>query len=193
MIEGVVDSKEIEGYLEKFPEETLGAAKILINAALFRADARVKKNFKGPLNSRTGALKRSIGHSTTGMSIDKIHGSLYSKANVKGTIIKYAPIHEYGGEIKAKNAYKKLPGGPYLNIPAPANLTPAGVQRRSAKSVFQAGGIIPKGKKVVLLNGEIMFYLVKKVDIPARLGMRKAADDEVPSLLADLAEAVGDY
>jgi len=100
----------------------------------------------------------------------------------------YAPIHEYGGVIKAARAYRKVPGGPYLNIPASANKTKAGVMRYTAKDVFQMGGYIRRiGRRWgVMLGKQLMFTLHKEVTIPARLGFRDAVDAEIPTLLSEL-------
>jgi hypothetical protein len=57
--------------------------------------------------------------------------------------------------------------------------------------VFKSGGYIipisaPKIKYAVMLNGVAMFWLVKSVDIKARLNMIKTSFDEVPTLLSNL-------
>lgn len=136
------------------------------------------------LQSRTGALARSIRTSITGTQLKDIRGRVF-------TDVIYAPIHEKGGTVTAKNAYKSLPGGPFLNIPADANKTPAGIMRETAKVVFNTGGFIvkikaAKAKYAVIKNGRVMFWLVKSVTIKATLGMVKAAEDEVPTLLSNL-------
>lgn len=187
----VVGLEEVKGWLSKFPEETYQTARDAIHSAMFRAKAKTQQNAKTILKVRSGALRRSIRFSTSGKTLSTIRGSFYAAHKEKGATVAYAPIHEYGGTIKAKNAYKKVPGGPYLNIPAKANKTPAGVMRSSARQVFQNGGFI-RGRTIVL-KGKVMFYLVKQVKIRARLGMNKAAEDEIPTLLGELQNLIGEY
>jgi hypothetical protein len=59
-----------------------------------------------------------------------------------------------------------------------------------AREVFNAGGFIAK-KTVFNAAGEPMFWLVKSVRIPARLGMLEAAEDEIPTILSDLQAIIG--
>lgn len=183
--------QEVNEWLKILPEETFTAAKTIFHKRLFEAKATTQQNATTKLHVRTGALKRSIHFEVKGTSIKTLRASLHAAGKVGGQTIKYAPINEYGGTIRAKNAYTRVPGGPYLNIPAPDNKTPAGVMRMGAREVFNQGGEI-KGR-AVYLNGVAMFYLVKSVDIPARLGMNDAADDVVPSLLRDLQLQIGGY
>jgi len=142
------------------------------------------------LKRRTGQLARSFNSKVTGETLKTLGASVY-------TTSPYAPMHESGGTIEAKRAYMMLPGGPYLNIPSSANKTPAGVMRRSATEVFAAGAYIakisaPKAKYAVFEKGSglPMFWLVKSVDIPARLGMKKEAGDEASTLLSNLHDAM---
>lgn len=135
------------------------------------------------LNSRTGLLRRSIKTSNKGNTLDTLHSSVF-------TDVKYAPIQEKGGVVKAKNKYVGVPGGPYLNIPLTANKTAAGVMRRGARAIFSTGGFIIKSKagNYLVMSGEgvPMFVLKKQVTIPARLGMQEAAEEQVPTLLSTL-------
>lgn len=187
----VVGLEEVQGYLKKFPDETYQNARDAIHNAMFKAKATTQQNTRTRLKVRSGALRRSIRFATSGKTLSTIRGSFYAAHKEKGATVAYAPIHEYGGTVKAKNAYKKVPGGPYLNIPAKANKTPAGVMRSSARQVFQNGGFI-RGRTVIL-NGKVMFYLVKQVKIRPRLGMNKAADAEIPTLLGELQDMIGEY
>ena len=135
---------------------------------------------------------RSLRTSVTGTTLKTLRASFYSAANVAGTEVKYAPMQEIGGIIRAKNAYKNMPGGPFLNIPGKANLTAAGVMRKSAKQVFDEGGHII-GRTVHNKDyTELMFYLVKEVTIPARLGMVDAGTDQIPTILSGLRDLIGE-
>lgn len=187
----VVGLGEVQHWLEQFPEESFQNARDAIHNAMFRAKAKTQKNATTILKVRSGTLRRSINFSTSGKTLSTLMGSFFAANKKGGATLSYAPIQEYGGTIKAKNAYKKVPGGPYLNIPAKDNKTPAGVMRKTARQVFQNGGFI-RGRTIVL-KGKTMFYLVKQVKIRARLGMNKAAEDEIPTLLGDLQKLIGEY
>lgn len=172
--------------LENLPETLATNAKKIFNRTALRAHASVSRNIGNgtPLYNRTGNLKRSLKPYVEGNKLADIKSGVY-------TDVIYAPIQEAGGTIRAKNAYLGLSGAPYLNIPSDYNKTPAGVQRLSARDVFNRGGyIVPingaKARYAVMLDGRPMFWLVNEVTIPARLGMRKAADEEVPTLLSEL-------
>lgn len=152
----------------------------------------------GPLYRRTGALARSIQTEVIGSDIGTLSASLFS-ANPGGEkAVVYAPIHELGGTVKAKNKYMGVPGGPYLNIPLPANKTAAGVTRRSARTVFASGGTLARagtrwfviGKPTTKSKRIVpMFILVKQVVIPARLGMLSTATSYLPDILAGIRQA----
>lgn len=182
---------EIQKYLKKLPVESFDTAKLYFSQAAFAADAKIKRNATDILKVRSGALKRSIRFEVKGTSIATLRASVYAAGKVGGQTIKYAPIHEYGGTIRAKNAYHGVQGGPYLNIPARANKTASGVTRMGAREVFNQGGYIVG--KVVYLNGAAMFFLVKQVKIPARLGMTEAVDNVIPTLLSNIQRSIGEY
>ena len=132
--------------------------------------------------------------SVTGTKLSSLRASIYSAANVGGIPVAYAPIHEYGGTIKAIDKYTGVPGGPYLNIPTGSNKTAAGVMKMSAKMVFDDGGYIQKSKAGnwgVFLGSQMMFVLKKQVKIPARLGMADAAESQIPTILSSLQELIG--
>ena len=179
-----IRDKGLRTYLENLPSGMFQAAKQAISSAVANTHERVVTNTT--LHRRTGALMRSIHTETHGESLGKLGGSVFSK----GT--RYAAIQETGGVVKAMRAYRGVQGGAYLNIPLQANKTAAGVTRQTAKQVFRAGGVIIKSRRgnyIVLSNiGTPMFVLKKQVTIPARLGMQKAADDEVPLLMGRLRE-----
>lgn len=180
-IEGLQDVQRV---IKQLPETMFAGAKREFNRAALNVHARVSDRVRGgsPLHSRTGALRRSIRFKTYGGSLKTLHSDIWA-----GTI--YAPIHETGGTIKAKKAYRGVDGGPYLNIPLPPNKTAAGVTRLQAREVFQRGGYIVlglSGNHVVMLDDQPYFVLKKQVKIPARLGMQKEAAREVPVLLGRL-------
>jgi phage gpG-like protein len=186
---------EVKAYLKRLPERTFKDAKKVFSEAVFKADKKIKDNATDKLKVRTGALRRSIVSVVSGSDLDILRASVGSASKVGGLELVYAPIHEFGGTVRAKKAYKRVPGGPYLNIPLPSNKTAAGVTRLQAREVFSQGGTVIKtksGKYGILLNGQMMFILKKQVVIPARLGMIKAAEDEVPTMLSRLANLIGE-
>lgn len=185
---------ELKAYFKTLPEDTFEIAKSELGAASLRVQKEVVGRFRAGsegsggtrLYSRTGKLRRSILTTNKGTKLENVTSSVFSKKI-------YAPIQEEGGTITAKNAYTRVPGGPYLNIPLRANKTRAGVTRMQAREVFAAGGSLfqsRRGNWLVALNGQLMFVLVKSVTIPARLGMQEEAEDEVPTLLSSLRTAV---
>ena len=190
-----VNFAEFERYLKDLPEEIFDDGKKVFKKAVLDAQSQVESNFGPKLKSRTGVLKRSINTSVSGKDIDSLEASLYGSASAKGSQMVYTLMQEYGGEVVAKNAYRTVPGGPYLNIPTRSNKTAAGVMRLGPREVFRQGGYIAKTKKNqwgVFLKGQMMFVLVKKVTIPAQLGMREAAEDQVPTILSRLQNLIGE-
>lgn len=180
---------EVRTFLSNLPEDLFKKSKLIFRKTAFSIENKTKKNATDILKVRTGNLKRSIGSEVGGNSLSELNLSVYAAGKIGGQTVVYAPIQELGGVIKAKNAYKNVPGGPYLNIPGLANKTAAGVQRMSAKQVFANGGFI--NGRTVMRGGDdnarafdVMFYLVKSVTIKPRLGMVDAATDEIPTMLA---------
>lgn len=126
------------------------------------------------LARRTGDLARSIQTSVKG-SPPNI-SSLEMRAVSAG--VPYAPIHEFGGTVRAKNAK-------FLTIPAKDNLTAAGVARHPSARAFFASPTVGEGKPFILRKGGkawivigkaggkgllFLWTLKKEVKIPARLG-----------------------
>jgi len=187
---------EISDYLNKLPDKTFDEAKKVFQEAVLDADKEVKLRFSSKIiHSRTGTLRRSLRTSLTGSSLRNLRASFFSSANVAGVPVKYAPLQEFGGVIKAINKYSGVPGGPYLNIPTKSNLTPAGVMKKSAKELFNAGAHIHKSKAGnwgVFIGDKMMMVLKKKVVVPARLGMIDAADDQIPTILSKLIVLIGE-
>lgn len=178
-------ANDVLDLIEALPERVYAGARTAFSKAVFASQAETLSHLSGnPLQTRTGQLARSIRPEVTGSDLATLTGRLYSD-------MVYAPIQEAGGTVTAKRAYMGVPGGPYLNIPTQANKTPAGVQRMTAQQVFAQGGHIRRLHDVfgygVFLGDQMMFILKKQVTIPARLGMRQAADDQIPTLLSDIA------
>lgn len=176
--------EDLERFLGTLPERLHANAKKAYRSAVFGAQRDVTNNLKGtPMQSRTGSLARSILPEVKGSKLSDLSGRIYSTS-------RYAPIHEYGGVVKARDKYLGVPGGPYLNIPQDANKTPAGVMRMGAREVFDQGGYI--AGRGVYLDGELMFVLVRQVTIKAQLGMRDAAEERVAGLIEELRNIVLD-
>lgn len=185
MANPVVALKGIEDVMkmvDRLPKHVFENAKNAFRTATFGVQETVLKRLRGqPLQSRTGNLGRSIIPKVTGTTLAELDARVYSTAG-------YARIHELGGTINARDKYRWLPGGPYLNIPTDANKTPAGVMRMSSTEVFRGGGKVMMGPEGfgLYLNGDRMFRFAKRVVIPARLGMVAAGEAAVPTLLSDL-------
>ncbi|HKJ77746.1 MAG TPA: hypothetical protein VKA64_11140, partial [Gammaproteobacteria bacterium] len=156
-----------------------------------------------PLKRRTGQLARSIKTRMEGNRLGNLRGVVYTDPSVAP----YAGVQETGATIRAKDAYAYLPGGPYLAIPTDENKTPAGVTRRTPREVHQNGGFVapitaPKANYAVFQEDWLpdshtvdltpMFWLVRQVTIPPRLGMRETTEEEIPTLLSDLSGMIED-
>jgi len=178
----LVGLDDVRSLIDELPEHTFDVARAAISDAVLNTHAKVS-SFSGGLHSRSGVLKRSLKTELNGTRLNELRGDVY-------TDVKYAPIHEKGGTVRAIGKYVRVPGGPYLNIPLSANKTAAGVMRMNARQVFSAGGYIIRSRAgnylVMSGTGQPMFVLKKQVTIPARLGMVKAAEDEIPTLLSTL-------
>lgn len=184
----VVNLSEVSDFIKKIPEESFDILKQELATSVFNADRNIKTNTD--LNRRTGNLMKSITNEISGTSIANLRASIFTDCI-------YAGIHETGGTVTAKNAYRGVSGGPYLNIPGKANLTSAGVMRQTPKMVFDNGGFI-MGRTVMRGGGDearrydVMFYLKKSVTIPPRLNMVKSVEDEVPTLLSRFSSRFGE-
>ncbi|KKN41610.1 hypothetical protein LCGC14_0721430 [marine sediment metagenome] len=192
-----VNLAEVQQYLDDLPEDTFDDAKLVFQTAVLEAHKTVSKNLKSKLNSRTGTLARSIRTEVKGTTLRTLRAALFGARDVGGKELVYTLVQEFGtgglpgGVIRAKNAYKGVPGGPYLNIPVGVNLTPAGVQRLSAREVFSQQGAHIRGR-AVFVGDKMMFALVKQVKIKPRLGMRDAVDAEIPTVLSSLQDLIGE-
>lgn len=190
----LVGMDEIRQYLSVLPGRAFDQAREAFDETAKsvhrKVSDRVRDGAGGTLHSRTGQLRRSLRYKVYGSTLKTLGAHVYSAREVAS----YAPVHELGATIRAKNAYRTLAGGPYLNIPSNFNKTAAGVQRLPAREVFMRGGyIVPlsgarKARYMVMLDGKPYFWLVKEVTIPPRLRMIATAEDEVPTLLSRLRE-----
>lgn len=176
---------ELRNELRVMPERLFSSVKRETRVATLAVQSTVVGNIsRGPLHSRTGALARSIQAEVAGDRLSTLRASVFSDK------VPYARIQEEGGTIVAKKAYRRTPGGPYLNIPTRENKTASGVTRMTAQQVFAAKGYIRKsrlGNYLVFgtLKGRVvpLFSLKKSVTLPARLGMKDSANKEAAALL----------
>ena len=197
----VTNLQEVVNFLNAMPVETFGQAKTVFSKAVLSASNKTKDNAANILKIRTGLLKRSIKFDVAGTNVHNLRARVYSASVVGGKPVIYAPLHEGKPDgsdttIRAIDKYMGVPGGPYLNIPGQQNKTPAGATRMKAREVFNAGGFIMG--RTVMRGGtnemrmyDVMFFLVKSVEIKPRLGMLKAAEAEIPTILSDLQAIIG--
>lgn len=180
---------EVRAMLTKFPDETFQAAVKAMRVATVNAKRTVQGNFTSyssgsrggsRLQNRTGDLRSSIRRETSGKNLADLFSRVFSDDE-------RAAIHEFGGTITAKSKYMRVPGGPYLNIPTPSNLSGSGATIMSPGEVFATGGYIFQSRSgnwiVSTKGGTPMFALVKSVTLKPRLGMNEAVEDEIPTLL----------
>jgi len=193
-----INMAELKDYILDVPEKSFDAAKMVFKKAVLAADTEVKGRFGSKIQSRTGSLRRSLATSVSGHEISNLQASFYAAAYAGGLPLLYTLAQEKGAKIRAIDKYKKVPGGPYLNIPVLDNLTAAGVMRMSAREVFKAGGYIAKrrhkfGTKKwgVFLKGKLMFVLRKEVTLKPRLGMVDAGEKQIPTILSSLLKLIG--
>ena len=193
-IEGL---EAVNQLLADLPEESFEVAQRAMRRAAFRGQRRIQGRFESnpetSLRNRTGNLQRSIRSSVRGNSLASLSAEVFTDSI-------YAPIHETGGVIKARNAFRSLDGGPFLAIPSEQNQTEAGVTRYSVRDAFTLGGFlrrirIPNRAQYFIADGELgdpLFWLVPSVEIPARLRMTQTVVDQIPSLINELnAELLG--
>lgn len=186
---------DVRDYILDIPEKSFDDAKMVFKKAVIAADSEIKGRFGSEIQSRTGSLRRSLGTFVDGNQLSNLQASIYAAAYAAGVPLVYTMAQEFGGTIKAIDKYKKVPGGPYLNIPVFSNLTAAGVMRMGAREVFKAGGYIAKfgGRKWgVFLKGKMMFVLRKEVTLKPRLGMIDAAEKQIPTILSSLQNLIGE-
>lgn len=178
---------EVYRLLQQMPDETFKILQSVFRDTILTVHKKVTNKFVGgPLHNRTGLAAKSFKTALTGNSLDTIKGSVFSGL-VNGQPLVYIPLHEFGGTIVAKNAYKFLPGGPFLNIPLAANRTPSGIQQKTSRQVFQEGGRIA-GRVIYSATGEKMFALASSVTIKPRLGFYDTASEEASKVMPELSK-----
>ena len=169
--------------VRELPDLVLTRTKAAISRATDNAYEIVLNNTQMKLHIRTGALHHSIKKLVTGNDLNTLRGRVWTSTS-------YAPIHETGGIIRAKNKYMNVPGGPYLHIPLNYNKTKMGIMRFNAGQIFATGGYIARSKLgnwiVFSDSNKPMFALKKMVKIPPRVGMQVAQEEVMPQLLYDL-------
>jgi len=173
-------------FLTDIEKNASAISKKAIVKSLTYIEKGLKRNTTSILKQRSGDLHKSIDKQLSGQGLSTLTGSVWI-----GT--PYATTHEFGATITAKNAYKGVEGGPYLNIPIPNfNTDSRGLMKQTAREVFAQGGYVQKSKKgnwlVFSRDGKPMFLLRKQVTIPARLGMFKLLDESIPILLKEIEE-----
>jgi hypothetical protein len=179
----IPDQRQLEADLASIPERLFPRAKNLARDGVLKAQRKTVSEMtgKGALR-RSGTLARSIQTTARGSALDNLYASVGAAQTVGGKELVYAPVHQKGAlhnnapriTIRAKNAFKNLPGGPYLTVPAPANQTGAGVMRMTPRQLFSGGGKIgtgSSGRGISLFdnNGREMFFLAKKVSFLRKL------------------------
>ncbi len=181
----VVGLSAVNDLLSDIPEELFKNSKKEISRSVLNVQKGITKPMRTGqfgLQSRTGNLAKSIQTKVTGTTLRTLGGTVFTNSI-------YAQPHELGLKITAKNAYKGVPGGPYLNIPLSANKTPAGIMRETPRTVFLTGGFIVRsrnGNWLVMKNNRAMFVLKQSVQLKKTLGMVNEGEDEVPTLLSNL-------
>ena len=181
--------EKVQRYVKALPEDAFEDAKGAFQTAALEAANQVKA--MPDLHVRSGALRRSIEQEVSGSTLNDLFASIYSAKGSGTDEVIYAPIHEFGGTIRPIDKYLWVKGGPYLNIPTEANKTAAGVTRYKARELFNMGAVV--AGKAVIVGDQIMMTLVKgPVRIPPRLGMRDAAEDQIPTLLSTLQDLIGE-
>lgn len=182
---------EIVINLDRFPVNLRQNIQIAMNASLMRIHHEITQNATNKLHRRTGTLARGLQFGVFGNTLDNLEMRFWTN-----TV--YASVQEGRKRgtlptvIKAKDKYRHVPGGPYLNLPLPLNKTPAGVTRHTAGQLFKKrDAYIFKSKKNNWIvaqksTNKPMFVLKKQVTIPPRLGAHKAFDNELPRLLSEI-------
>ena len=170
--------------LERFAAQLRSLDNALQEQALSRAlltaalpiEAQAKANIEANDLIDTGTLLRSIGVEVVEVSRDRVAVAI-------GTNLVYAAIHEFGGEIRARNSK-------FLAIPLTdeARATPGGSPRNFPRDLSPR----VNGERGVLVDdgGTAQYALVKSVTIPARPYLRPAFDERKGEAMEDFADAL---
>lgn len=186
----VTGIEEVQELLRDIPEALFIDTKKSLAKTVLSIQSKVVLGFNGDpslsLQTRTGNLQRSIKTENRGDDLASLRSSVFTRSI-------YAPIHEVGGTIKAKNAFRSLPGGPFLAVPSDNNKTAAGVTRFSPRDSFMIGASIrklrnPRKAQYMIIDQDLgpLFWLVPEVIIKARLGMQDETDKAIPDLVKEL-------
>ena len=127
------------------------------------------------LQVRTGKLRQTVKGIPSGTRLENLAVTLSAGSRDAP----YAPIQEFGGTIKPKKTY--------LRIPLPVALTPGG-DTKGKYQIYNSGGkwmtgagkpTFIRGKAIMVMEGGKplpIHALAEKVEIPARLGLGRTID-----------------
>ena len=183
----VTGLEEVQRLLDKIPTALFLDTKKSLAKTVLTIQGNTVRGFNGDpstsLQTRSGFLQRSIKTQNTGKDLKSLRTSVFTRSI-------YGPIQEEGGTIKAKKAFRNLPGGPYLAIPSDTNKTKAGVTRFSPRDAFGLGAHIQKLRharraEYMIFDKDLgpLFWLVPDVTIKARLGLQDETDKQIPILI----------
>lgn len=184
-----VDSSRLVRELRaSFSKLTTVAAKS-VRTGLREFESRfVREHLSGPgsdstLKRRSGTLAKSLHVEVRKTSPTQVTGSIFFQGG--GAV--YAPTHEFGATIRAKNRK-------YLTIPLPAALTPAGVPKGKARDFREAFFRVVRGNLFLVQrvgrDTVPLFLLKESVKIPPRLKFRESFRAFEPQILRRVDEAI---
>ena len=150
-----VDFRRIQTLMKKAPRTAFKVVK-----ESFKDDGQEWKSALSKRNANRGGTKRRTGNLVRSLN-KKVRGSSIRSLSLKLTSAgtEYAAVQEFGGFQKSSR-----PGG-FLTIPLKANMTPAGVTRRSAKSFISKFKLRKDGGRVYFTRtrkGDLIMYLDRK-------------------------------
>lgn len=157
------------------------------------AEGEAKENATISPRVRTGTLRRSIAGTVSG-SGDQVVLRLAADGRTGGSDVPYAAIQELGGVITPKK-------GKYLAIPLGAALTPSGVARGGPRDFANLRFVPGRGGSAWLVRdagrgktarSEVMFKLVRRVEIRPKRYMGRAFDELRARFPAAVGRAIGE-
>lgn len=167
-----VKLRRLQAAIDQVPERLFGELRETLRNEGARWEGEMQNRTRRVLKRRTGSLARSIRQDVAGSDLR----SLELRA---ATTSPYAKVHEYGTTGKGGVLPSIVPKrAKFLTVPIGDNLTPAGVPRYPSAAALRGQGTFllktASGKTfIVRREGEQLrwlWVLVKKVDIPPRLG-----------------------
>jgi phage gpG-like protein len=179
---------DLKGFAKRLDELGSGGLERIIKPVLVRSaldtEAKAKVNATTVLHVRTGRLRNSI----AGFVRDTQGGfEVVASAGGSGGLgeVPYAGVHEYGATITPKK-------GQYLTIPHGPALTPAGVSRYpSARNVPGLSFRRTKnGNGILVKDGQVWYFLVRRVVIPKRPYLRPALNEATKNLSEQIGAAL---